>query len=91
MEATCKWYDVGCGLNWLGDEIAAILQNLFQFITQAFADLIDMIPPPSFLDTTATLHIPSNVSYWLEMMEFQYGLTIFVSAYIARFLLRRVL
>lgn len=86
----CNWYDISCALNWLLDGLENLTRIVFNFITTGIADLIDYIPYPTFLDFQTVYTIPPEVSYWLEMVQFQQGFGIFTAAFVSRFVLRRI-
>ena len=76
------------------DYILEQTKNLFQWfwekIMGALASLIEIIPVPDFLLNLPSLVMPSGVSYFANVAEIPFGITIIVSAYTARFLLRRI-
>lgn len=87
----CNWYDLSCSLTWLLEGLENLARMVFNFLTTGIADLIDLIPYPSFLDVQTVYTVPGEVSYWLEMLQFQQGFAIFTTAYVSRFILRRIL
>lgn len=86
----CKWYDVGCGLEWLRDEFHAFAIWLYDQILGALATLFEAIPVPGFFSQMTSFEIPSGVAFFASAFEIPFGLSVVVSAYIARFVLRRI-
>lgn len=86
----CKIYDVGCQLGWLIDEIKNILLWFYEMIITGFAVVIEAIPVPEFLQNVAPMNLPAHVLWWTDMFQVGYGLAIVSTAYIARFVIRRI-
>lgn len=76
--------------NWLLDELRSLALWVWDKITQAIASLIEMIPVPDFLTSLPSYTMPPAVSYFLDIVQFQFAITILVAAYIARFFVRRL-
>lgn len=87
---SCEWYDVSCGLSWLSEELKAIAIWVYDGILQGMVALVGSIPVPDFLVNVGTLELPSGVSYFADPFQLEWGVGIFVSAYVFRFLLRRI-
>jgi hypothetical protein len=90
MENTCSWYDPSCALQWLQDELQSLSVWLYDAIMSGIASIYEAIPAPDFLLNANTLSIPSGVSWVVSMFQLDVGVSIVVSAYIARFILRRI-
>jgi hypothetical protein len=90
MENTCAWYDPSCSLAWLRDELQALGVWLIDSLLSAMAGIFEAIPVPDFMVNAGTHTIPSGVSWAASAFQLDVGLGIIVSAYIARFILRRL-
>jgi len=88
-------------MEWLGDLLRKIADTvieyllyvpkwLWQSILEALQSLISAIPvPEAFSQFTSNLGgIPSGVVWFLDIMQFQFGLTIIIGAMAARFLMK---
>lgn len=90
MENQCAWYDPSCGLAWIGNEIKQIFLWVYDAILSSFAKILEMLPVPAFLQNMQPFTIPSTVAWAAEALNLQFGLTVIVAAYTARFILRRI-
>jgi hypothetical protein len=90
MINTCKWYDPSCSLTWLSDEIQAILLRIWDSIMGALASLVEAITPPDFLLNIQSFELPASIAWAAEPLNLEYGVSVIVAAYIARFTLRRI-
>lgn len=86
----CKWYEVGCHMAWLRDELHAFALWCYDSILNGLAVTVEAIPVPDFLLGVTTQALPSGVAFFVNALELPVGLSIIVSAYIARFILRRI-
>ena len=88
----CQWYDVGCGIGWLVDELKLLFQWFFEGILGAFAAVLEAIPVPDFMlqIQNTTFNFPDSVTFWINMFELPFGLAVMVSAITLRFILRRI-
>jgi hypothetical protein len=87
---TCSFYDVPCGASWLVIQLETFGTWLWQLVLSGTASLLELVPVPLFLTDINPITIPSGVGFFLDPFELEYGLGIIVSAYIARFVLRRI-
>jgi hypothetical protein len=87
---TCSFYDVPCGASWLVTQLETFGTWLWQLVLSGAASLAEIIPVPSFLIDINPITIPSSVGFFLDPFELEYGIGIIVTAYIARFLVRRI-
>lgn len=87
---TCDLLDVGCWLEWSFDELKQFFLSIYGWFLDGLLALINLIPVPDFLENSGTYTIPSNFSYYLDLLEFETGISLVISAYIARFVLRRI-
>lgn len=86
----CSWYDPSCALAWVRDELQAFGVWIWDSILSGIASTFEAIPVPDFLNSVGTHVIPSGVAWAAEAFQLDIGLTVIVSAYIARFILRRI-
>ncbi len=87
---TCAWYDPSCGLAWFRDELQAFALWLWDSLLAGIASLFEAIPVPDFMLNVTTYTLPSTVAWAVSPFQIDIGLSIIVSAYIARFILRRI-
>lgn len=87
---TCDWYDVGCGLDWLSDELQNFFLWVYHKILSGFAYALESVPVPDFMATMGTISIPSEVAWFASAFQLDVGLSLIVASYSARFLLRRI-
>ncbi len=69
-----------------------IPKKILGWILDKLAELIEAIPVPDFFSQakSALSSIPPEVGYFLGPMNFGTGVSIIVSAYIIRFIIRRI-
>jgi hypothetical protein len=64
---------------------------VYESIVLGISNLFSLIPAPAFLENIdSSLTIPSSVAFFAAPMQFQFGITVIVSAYTTRFLIRRI-
>ena len=85
----CSRFDFGCHLSWLESELVQIVLGIYESILSALSGLVSLIPAPAFL-TVNQAALPSSVLYFSDLLNLSYGLSVVVSAYSLRFLLRRI-
>lgn len=85
----CKAYDIFCWLGWLVNEIRLIFVGIYSSILDSIAGLFSSIPTPNFL-LAAVPELPPSIMYFADLFMIHYGLSAMVSAYILRFLVRRI-
>lgn len=90
VEISCDWYDVPCQADWLSQSVSSWFDELYEKFMLNFAKFVDTIPLPDFLVDLEPLVLPPEISYFVEPFQVEYGIGIIVSAYIARFILRRI-
>jgi hypothetical protein len=90
MENECSWYDPSCALSWLAEEIKAIFIWIYDGILSAIATLFESIPVPDFLANLQSYELPSSIAWAANALNLPFGLGIIVTAYTARFILRRL-
>ncbi len=89
-ENTCAWFDPSCSLAWIRDELQAFGLWLWESVLNGLATTFEALPIPDFMSDVGTYSIPPGVSWAAESLQIDLGLAIVVSAYTARFILRRV-
>jgi hypothetical protein len=86
----CEWYDPTCALGWISEEFKAIFVWLYDGLMSGFASVLESFPVPDFLLTMGVVTLPSGVAWAAEAFQLPLGAGIIVSAYTARFILRRI-
>jgi len=74
---------------WLYSALVALGEGLVNAVLFLPVLVLESLPVPDFLNS-ASLTIPGTVSFWVGPFQLDYGLTVCLSAYVARFLLRRI-
>ena len=87
---SCNIWDLPCWLGWVVEEIKALFSWLWESILMALISLLSYIPVPDWLSSANTTSLPSSVGWMVGLFELQFGLSVIVSAYVARFLIRRL-
>lgn len=85
----CKSYDIFCWLGWLVDEIKLVFVGLYASILDSLTNLFSAIPTPDFL-LGVVPSLPQSVVFFANLFMVHYGMGIVVSAYLLRFLVRRL-
>lgn len=90
QQNTCSWYDPSCALEWLRDEFQAIGVWIVDSLLSAIAGAFESIPPPDFMADVGQYTLPPSVSWAISVFQVDAGIGIIVSAYTARFILKRI-
>lgn len=90
MSNECSWYDPSCALQWLADEFKAFFIWAYDGILSGLAALFELIPVPDFLMNVPSYQIPASIAWALSAFNVPFGIGLVVSAYTARFILRRI-
>jgi hypothetical protein len=79
-------------LSWLHDFALWLPLHIFKLLCDGLAALINFIPAPGFFSSAAGWigAIPGPVAYLLSSLQIGTGVTILVTAYTLRFLIRRI-
>jgi hypothetical protein len=79
-------------LDAIVDALLWIPRKLFELLMDGLGSLIEMIPVPSwFADATGySAGIPAEIVFWVSPFELGYGVTVIMSAYLLRFIIRRL-
>lgn len=86
----CSNFDIGCYFNYAIEEIKSLFLYFAELILSSFAYLIENIPVPDFLLNTSNFNLPSDLLFYTTLFQLPAGIAIVVSAYTARFILRRI-
>lgn len=92
----CSWADIPCHLEsfagWLLDLVLWIPRKMVQMFCDAFATLFEAIPVPDFISniTSAWGGFPSGSIYFLDAFQVGYGFSVIITAYLIRFVIRRI-
>lgn len=86
----CSWYDPSCALAWLRDELQAFGVWIYDGVLSGLASLLEVIPAPEFLTNVTSYTLSPGITWAAHPFQLDIGLTIIVSAYTARFVLRRI-
>lgn len=78
--------------DWFVDIVQSLFQWLFDGVLSALASLVEAIPVPGWLQSGAGLFsgISSDIAWFASAVNLSFGLTVVVSAYGIRFLIRRI-
>lgn len=77
---------------WLKDLLLWVPQKLWELLLDGLASVIEALPVPDWLASIASFggSIPPGVGYFLHVMRVPEGLAMLLSAYVLRFLIRRI-
>jgi hypothetical protein len=77
---------------WLKDLLLFVPRYLWQQITDSLASLIERIPVPDFV-IQAKLNfsnLPTDMLYYMDVLQIPLGMSFIISALLLRFILRRI-
>lgn len=77
-------------LRWFSEEVKAIAIVLYEGFMSGVASFLEAMPVPDFMANVPSYTLPPVVSWAAEPFQLEYGIGIVVTAYIARFTLRRI-
>lgn len=89
-ESTCEWYDPVCGITALLEGLGQLVVSFWNYLLSGLSSLFELIPAPAFLSNLATTDIPSGVAWAADIFQIEFGLSVIVSAYTLRFIIRRI-
>ncbi|MCF1185018.1 hypothetical protein L0E83_16420 [Marichromatium gracile] len=77
---------------WFLGLIQDVIQWAYSGLLEALASLIEALPVPDFLVSAGSVfsNIPPGVVYLVSVGQFEWGLSVIGSAYLIRFLIRRI-
>lgn len=87
---SCTIGDFGCYLDWLLEQFANLGLWFWDKILSGLASIIESIPVPDWASNVGSLQIPEAVAWAVAPFELQTGVAIIMSAYVVRFLIRRL-
>ena len=87
---TCEWYDVPCHLTSIQAELKQFALWVYEQFANAMISTAELIGVPNFMVDLPNVVLPPGVSYFANMLMFEQGLSIIVSAYGARWLVSRI-
>jgi len=77
-------------LQWLLDVLLWVPRKLYQLILEGLLTVFNAIPVPAWAEGLDLDWIPAGMAYFLEPFSIGFGITCITSAYLLRFLIRRV-
>lgn len=72
------------------DTITAWFVSIYESVVLGISDMFASIPAPDFLSNMESIVLPASVGFFAAPFQFPFGLSIVVSAYTIRFLIRRL-
>lgn len=75
---------------WLIDLLLWLPLKLYELLLSGLAAILNALPVPSWAADLNLDWIPSGMAYWLGPFQVGFGLTCITSAYLLRFLIRRI-
>lgn len=90
QNGSCDVYDLSCHMRGISDFFSSFFQWVFEKILGAFASVIELIPVPEFFNSFSSAKLPSVVLWAAEPFMLSYGVGIISTAYIVRFVIRRL-
>ena len=78
--------------NWLIDALLWVPKEVYKWLVNGLSAVLSAIPVPSWVSglDSAFSSIPDGVLYFLSAFNFGYGVTVIMSAYALRFVIRRL-
>lgn len=86
----CSITDVGCIGQWFADLFTSFGLWLYEKLINGIVAVIEMIPVPEFLENASSLRIPDGLGFVAEVFHLEMGAQIIVSAFVLRFIIRRL-
>lgn len=79
-------------LDWLRDMLLWAPRKVFEMLLTGLATVVNAIPVPSFIENAGSYFsaLPSGVVYFTQAFQLPLGIGMMVSAYVLRFLIRRI-
>jgi hypothetical protein len=67
-------------------------RQIYKLLCEGLAGLVQAIPVPDFISAIPGYlsAVPSGVAFFLAAFQFETGMTIIISAYLLRFVIRRI-
>lgn len=90
MNDSCGMLDISCWFAYLGDQLQHFFVWCYASVLSGLASLYALIPVPDFMLNVPDFSFPSIMLYLFAVTNMSWGIGIIVSAYVARFILRRI-
>jgi hypothetical protein len=82
------------GIFWVWDELTGFFVDgvmwILETILYALVLLLELIPVPSWATNVGSLNLPDGVAWFASAFELPFGAAVMTSAWIIRFLVRRI-
>lgn len=88
-EVSCEFYDLPCHFGVFTDWLDLKLNWIWEQLYAAWSSVLSSIPVPGWL-VDPTFQLPDGVLWFASAFELPYGFSIFISALILRFSIRRI-
>lgn len=77
---------------WLLEAMMYIPRKVWELMLDGFATVLESIPVPDFVNTAGSAFgsIPANVLFFANFFALGEGITMILSAYVLRFIIRRI-
>jgi len=75
---------------WLADLLLWVPQKVYALLLDGLATVVEVIPVPSWAAGVSFAGIDNTIAYFAEPFHIDLALTVMVSAYTTRFLIRRI-
>lgn len=85
----CQVLDIGCHLSSLFSYFADFFNWIYSKILDGAAYALSAIPVPDWLDAPS-FSLPDGVLWFANVLQLQEGVAIMTSAWVARFIIRRL-
>lgn len=78
--------------DWLRDLLLWVPKKLWDLFLDALVAVVEAIPVPSWLSSAGGVFdaIPDGVIYFAQALQLPAGLAMIISAYVIRFIIRRI-
>lgn len=78
--------------DWLRDLLLWVPKKIWEWVLDGVAAVLEAVPVPSWLSSAGSVldGIPDGVLYFAQALQLPAGLSMIVSAYVLRFLIRRI-
>lgn len=90
VNESCDLLDLSCHFSAFGDFLFSFVLWAYESILFGLAALFEAIPVPDFLQNAMSYKMPNILGWFAEPFAISTGATIIVSAYVLRFIIRRL-
>ena len=87
---SCTFYDLPCQWQWIQDEIKAFFVWISEQVFDGLLAVLNAIPLPDWATNLGSLSLPSEVAWFAGAFNLHAGALIIGSAYVIKFLIRRI-